>query len=190
VKLRRGRVKRHDPTAPYVARLIRNRPWLGWRHRRPMEDYLRARKRSLLLQCVLVAGTVVLNIATGKLLAAPMAFLGAVHMLHRYRRMSSDPSGYEHEWQEIRDVLAAVDAERAAGVGRRVPPAWELLVLVVVLTLNAVGLKFMLHGAPWTALLAAGVAVGLVAGLVDVALHHRHAPPLGNRVDLTTHGAH
>lgn len=170
-----GKRTRSDRMARHMAALVRGRPWLGWRHRRSMEAYTALRRRNALLQVGLNGGMCVYNIAVGRLLFVPLMVAVSVDMARTWRKLGSDPSRHQRDWQEVRDALAEGEAERAAGRYRRLPSARAVAVLA------AVGLVFPLQAKigmdlPWSTLIAAGVVFAIVLVVGDVYLHLRNVP--------------
>src|SRR4051794_28633178 len=116
-----GRVKKHDPMAGQMAKMVVNRPWLGWRHRRPMEAYTAARTRNSLVMGCMNGFFAVFNAATGKILFAPVIGYFSYQSLRNARRMANDPTPYQAEWQELRDALADAERRHSIGETRRRP---------------------------------------------------------------------
>jgi hypothetical protein len=168
-----GRPKKHDSMAGQVAKLVDGRPWLGWRHRRPMEAYTAARKRNAVIQGCVNGTFAVVNVATGKILLAPMIGFFAFRSVRDAIHLSKDPGPFQAEWEDVRAALAQADQRHAAGDGRR----WPSKVSVAVLLGGglAMGLQAKLFSTlSWSAAVIVGAVLGglLVAG--DVLLHLRH----------------
>jgi hypothetical protein len=163
--------------ARLVTRLVGDRPWLGWRHRRSMARYLGARRRNAVLLTVGQGGYALVDLFGGNLLGFVLLGAGTAHLAHRHRNLFRDPSVYEPEWQQVRDRLAETDAARRRGEGRRLPSARSAAFLF--LTPVAIELLFTpISPWSWPTQLLLGALVGAVLVAGDVLLHLRHAPVL------------
>jgi hypothetical protein len=171
-----GKVKRHDPMAGQMVKLVRTRPWLGWRHRRPMDRYHAARTRNNAIQIALNGTFMVVNAATGKLLAVPVMAFFVGTMLRTQRRLNTHADGYRAEWQAVREAMAEAEAARAAGAGRRLPSPRALAIVAGVTGLVVLQLHFLVRGGTGGTWIAIALTVGAAVAAGDVVLHLRHAP--------------
>lgn len=171
-----ARTKRHDFMAHQVAKLVIDRPWLGWRHRQPMEAYTASRRRNALFQVGMNGFFLVFNLITGAFLAIPMMVLVIVQMVRTHRKLGADPSGHQAEWQEIRDALVTADEAHLAGNGRRLPSPLSLAIIPMVTVGMAVLTRLLVHAGSWSIWIIGGLAVGLLLDAADVVLHRRYVP--------------